>query len=133
MANAAGFAKSLTKYNTGVRVGTARAIGDYASAYFNVLLQPSITPVLTGYARSRWQMRIGRAQIPVLTAPPPRDPRATYPSPALVSWRLAKIQSVVISNNAPYIEFLNGKRSILAKANNSTAGLLQKYLDEYTP
>lgn len=134
MANdAKAFSARLNRYSKELNKGVAKATGEYGAAYFNKLLEPSVTPVLTGYARSRWRLKLGSNQVPELSAPPPRNPSSTYASPRPKKLDLVTIQSIAISNNAPYIRVLNASRFILGNANAGTEGLLDRLLKRYAP
>lgn len=133
MVNATQFGRRLVKYEKELVRGASKALGEYSSGYYNELLDENVTPVLTGYARSRWVLTVGLNQIPSLSVPPERDARATYPSPSRKQLDLKKLQSVVISNNAPYIGILNKNRSILAKAKLRTEGTFDRLLKVYVP
>jgi len=62
------------------------------------------TPVDTGRARGSWTIAVNEADRTVL---PPAPPGTVYPPPAIGALDVRLNESLVISNNLPYITALN--------------------------
>lgn len=133
MANAARFAQRVRAHGKAVERGVARSVGEYTETQFRNLMSERVTPVLTGFARSRWEVRVGSAQLPALSVPPVRDPSQTYPQPSQPKLKLTKIQSTVTSNNAKYIGILNQRRGIVRKLQDRMRGQMEMILRKNVP